>query len=142
MTGVQTCALPISLFAGVLNDNGEDTVIIGESQLKRFMQSVETVTTNLEKADPAVEKQLQMEETADKLTADIQKQDLEKQKDGIDSISNLLLNGAELFTKMSKNINSMGGYDEKTGQYYLKMPPNKIGAIKNIFSALSSLLEE
>jgi len=46
-----------SLFAGALDKEGENVVMVGESQLKRFMQSVETVTNNLEKTDSARDKQ-------------------------------------------------------------------------------------
>ena len=51
-----------SLFAGALDQDGENVVMVGESQFKRFMQSVEIVTDNLEKAGPAIEEQQGMEE--------------------------------------------------------------------------------
>lgn len=44
-----------SLFAGVLDREGEDVVLLDGSLLKRFMQSVETITADLGKAGPARE---------------------------------------------------------------------------------------
>ena len=41
-----------SVFAGALDQDGEDVVMIGESQMKRFMNTVETVTEKIEKSDP------------------------------------------------------------------------------------------
>lgn len=41
-----------SLFAGALDREGEDVVLLGGSMLKRFMQSVETITSGLEKNIP------------------------------------------------------------------------------------------
>lgn len=41
-----------SLSVGALDSDGENVVMVGESQLKRFMQSVETVTEAIEKAGP------------------------------------------------------------------------------------------
>jgi len=44
-----------SLFAGVLDDDGSDVVMMGQSQMEQFMTSVEEATTGLEKADYQVE---------------------------------------------------------------------------------------
>ncbi|HAM51413.1 MAG TPA: hypothetical protein DCP92_12260, partial [Nitrospiraceae bacterium] len=41
-----------SLIGGALDADGENVVMLGESQLKKFMQSVETITENLDKARP------------------------------------------------------------------------------------------
>jgi SNF2 family DNA or RNA helicase len=45
-----------SLFAGALDEEGRDTVMIGQSQLEAFMTSVADVTDGLERHDAAVER--------------------------------------------------------------------------------------
>ena len=59
-----------SVFAGALDQDGEDVVMIGESQMKRFLKTVETVTENIEKSDPLVEQQAQREAERDEALAD------------------------------------------------------------------------
>lgn len=54
-----------SLFSGALDEGGEDVVMIGESQIKRYMQTVEAATENLEKTDSLYEAEDQIEETRD-----------------------------------------------------------------------------
>src|SRR4030065_1588004 len=54
-----------SLFSGVLDKDGEDIVMLGESQMKKFMHSVETMTENMKKTDPVLEKQKKLEEVMD-----------------------------------------------------------------------------
>ena len=53
-----------SLFAGALDEEGRDTVMIGQSQLEAFMDSVEDVTGGLERHDAAAERAEWQEETA------------------------------------------------------------------------------
>lgn len=60
------------LSTGVLDTDGENIVMIGESQLKKLIQSVETMTENLEKADSAQERQEQREAIQDEVMATIQ----------------------------------------------------------------------
>ena len=43
-----------SLFAGVLDDDGSDVVMMGQSQMEQFMNSVEEATVGLEKGDRPV----------------------------------------------------------------------------------------
>jgi superfamily II DNA or RNA helicase len=54
-----------SLFSGALDEGGEDVVMIGESQMKRYMQTVEAATQNLEQADLSREVEDQIEEARD-----------------------------------------------------------------------------
>ena len=58
-----------SLSTGVLDSGGEDVVMMGDSQLKRFMQSVETMTDKLEKTDQALESQERREAEQDETAA-------------------------------------------------------------------------
>jgi superfamily II DNA/RNA helicase len=53
-----------SLFAGVLDDDGSDVVMMGQSQMEQFMTSVEEATTDLEKAGYQVETEEPEEEQA------------------------------------------------------------------------------
>ena len=39
-----------SVFAGALDQDGEDVVMLGESQMKRFMKTVETMTEKVERS--------------------------------------------------------------------------------------------
>ena len=150
-----------SVFTGALDLDGEDVVMVGESQLKKFMQSVDTVTDNLEKTDPALERQQQKEAEQDIEAAD--GKDVTERigvkpaaKDevngkGRDALNNLLISGAQFLTDLSKTIsqpeqsadkslNTMIGRDADTGKAYLKIPLPEEDVVKNIFSALSELL--
>ncbi len=53
-----------SLFAGVLDDDGLDVVMLGKSQMEQFMTSVEEATTGLEKADLQAETEQREEDEA------------------------------------------------------------------------------
>jgi len=153
-----------SLFSGVLDKDGEDIVMLGESQMKKFMHSVEAVTETLEKTDPAVEKKKKREEELDNKAADIseliEEQGSERTGDDkgmeADPLIALLQAGSRFLTNLSdmiskpatlqegqpleKRMNEMIGRDESTGKAYLKIPLPKTGVIQNIFSALGELL--
>ncbi len=51
---LSTLAFKKSLFAGIL-DGGEKEVFLGESRLKRFMETVEKVTSDIPKTPPEAE---------------------------------------------------------------------------------------
>ena len=59
-----------SLFAGALDEEGRDTVMIGQSQLEAFMNSVEEVTGGMERHDAAAERAEWQEETAASLVGE------------------------------------------------------------------------
>ncbi|MFZ3207780.1 MAG: DEAD/DEAH box helicase, partial [Geobacteraceae bacterium] len=59
-----------ALFAGALDEEGRDTVMIGQSQLEAFMSSVEEVTGGLERHDAAVERAEWQEEAAASLVGE------------------------------------------------------------------------
>ncbi|MBI4689072.1 MAG: DEAD/DEAH box helicase [Nitrospirae bacterium] len=152
-----------SLFAGALDSDGENTVMVGESQFKRFMHSVDTITENLEKANPEIERQQQIETELDKKAADMRETTVqaEERKDRaiasdvgergkLDSLSNLLTSGAQFLMNIGKilsqteqpleHLNTMLGKDEKTGRSYLKIPLPEMEVVKNIVSSLGELM--
>jgi superfamily II DNA or RNA helicase len=154
-----------SLFAGALDPDGENIVMIGESRLKRFMQSVETLTDHMEKAGPSIEKQKGMEEEADKSDAFVKKpgQDITSQRlitiepaaTGLDLLKPLLITGAEFLMNLSKSLSQDASgekvsssrptgprvaRDPKTGESFLKIPLPEAGTLQKIFSALNGLL--
>ena len=150
-----------SVFTGALDLDGEDIVMVGESQLKKFMRSVDTVTDNLEKPDPKLERQQQIEAERDIEVAD--REDVtgdrgvkpaikgEGNGKGLDTLNTLLMSGAQFLTNLSKTIsqpeqsadkylNTIIGRDANTGKAYLKIPLPETDVVKNIFSALGELL--
>jgi superfamily II DNA/RNA helicase len=149
-----------SLFTGALDSDGEDVVMVGESQMKRLMQSVDKITKGLEKGDPAVERQQQIEAELDNERADIKEIAIEvdktiavKKVDGrvVEPLHNLLASGAQFLMDLSKiisrpgqtvegHLNTMIDRDDKTGNTYLKIPLPEMDVVRNIFSALSELL--
>jgi SNF2 family DNA or RNA helicase len=154
-----------SLFAGVLDQDGENVVMIGESQLKRFMQSVETLAENLEKAGPSIEKQQGMEEEPEPKLIPPEGFESGERKpmpifgeqagNGLDLLKPLLLSGAEFLMNLSKSIGQPAekesqaspkfsspriGKDPETGESFLKIPIPEPGTIQKILSALSGIL--
>ena len=71
-----------SVFAGALDQDGEDVVMIGESQMKRFMKTVDTLTEKIKKSDPLVEEQAQRESDRAEALADRAEQLDEELKNG------------------------------------------------------------
>ena len=150
-----------SLFTGVLDDGGENIVMIGKSQLNRFMQSVETITDNLEKVDSALERQDQRETALDEEAADIKELTTkegdnavvagEADRKGLDHLNNLLNSGAQFLMNLSriiaqpeqsaeKRLDTLISRDEKTGKSYLKIPLPETNVVKTLFSALGELI--
>lgn len=152
-----------SIFAGALDEEGENVVMIGESQIKRFVKTVEAVTDNMEKSDPTVEKQEKKEAEIDEKLADLrERSEVKGKKSGAASedqiseseqLGNLLKAGAQFLTDLSKafsgpadsaekRIDSLIGKDEKTGKTYLKVPLPEKDVVKNIFSSLGELISK
>jgi superfamily II DNA or RNA helicase len=152
-----------SLFAGVLDEDGENIVMLGDSQMKRFMKSVEAMTENLQKTDSDLELQKQKEEEQDIKAAE------EKEKAGeegafgavtggsLESLNTLLISGAQFLMNLSKalsqpsstenqrdqiELNNMVGRDETTGKTYLKIPLPDPDVMSNIFSALGAFVSK
>ncbi len=154
-----------SLFAGALDAEGEDVVMVGESQVSRFVKTVETVTETLEKSDPAVEKQEKREEENDERAAELKETSEETGKKSVpptkdkleesEQLSNLLKAGAQFLTNLSKAIAEPGDTtatdkkrgalidrDKKTGKSYLKIPLPEKDVIQNIFATLGELISK
>ncbi len=149
-----------SLFAGALDADGENVVMVGASQFKRFMQSVETVMADVKKPDPAHEAALQKETEADKKSAEAEAPLDEDQpglagpEDGhLAAFNELLISGAKLLTDISKTLSiSLSGQategllgvvvsrDEKSGKPCLKIPLPDKDVLENIVSAFGKLL--
>ena len=141
-----------SLFAGVL-DGGESEVFLGGSRLKRFMESVETVTTGIpaplveEPHEPAVE-EAPVDGDSDVLAAPAVAPPV------ADPLTGLLRTGLELLTHFGSAGAGTGQVaeaapppavermrDEHSGQSYLKirMPPPEV--MDRVTGALQALLE-
>lgn len=142
------------LFAGALDEDGEDIVMLGDSQMKRFMQSVETVTENLQKADPEIELQKQKEEEQDIKAAEEKEKAFEEGTTsvplkGLESLNTLLMHGAQFLMNLSKALSQpetdkqlgpMIGKDETTGKAYLKIPLPDQDILNNIISSFGQLM--
>jgi superfamily II DNA or RNA helicase len=151
-----------SLFTGALDSDGDDVVMIGDSQMKRFMESVEAVTEELEKKDPVLESEERLETELAERTADEEDSVAEETAGGITSaqagepLQNLLAAGARFLQELSQavarpaaegmekplagQLHSMVGRDETTGKGYLKIPLPEPEVLTNIFSVLGQLL--
>jgi superfamily II DNA or RNA helicase len=155
-----------SLFAGALDQDGENVVMVGESQLKRFMQSVETLTENLEKAGSAIARQEEMEKETDQKGIPTSGPDLGKSEQkpltsggtatGLDFLKPLLMTSAEFLMNLSKSLAPSSfqntqpdtktagpriNRDPDTGESFLKIPLPETETIQKIFSALSGVLK-
>jgi superfamily II DNA or RNA helicase len=157
-----------SLFAGALDEGGEDVVMIGESQIKKFMQTLEAATDGLEKPDPHAEMQEQVEVGRDMEALDRKESEEEETGEatkssgagGIEraeaaSLTQIFMKGAEFLTSlghalsqgtgspqkvMENQMQAMIGKDETTGKTYLKMPLPEPETVQTLFSAIGGLL--
>jgi len=148
-----------SLFAGALDQDGDDVVMLGESQMKKFMQSVEAVTETLQKSNPEIELQKQKEEEQDIKAADEKERAFEEgaaavKDTGLQSLNTLLMSGAQFLMDLSNvlsqpeteksltagRIAAITGRDEVTGKPYLKIPLPDTDVLNNILSTLGQLV--
>ncbi len=151
-----------SLFAGALDSDGQDIVMVGESQFKRFMQSVGTIMEDLKKPDPVYEEQVQKEAELDKKAAEIveaipadgegKTKESPAEESQFAALNNLLVSGARILTDLSKVISqseqnngkpsgTLIHKDEKTGKVYLKIPLPEKDVLQDIISAFGKLVE-
>lgn len=152
-----------SLFTGALDSDGENVVMIGDSQLKRFMKTMETVKEGLERSDPEQSAQEETEAKADEAAEESEIVLGEKTSKAIsvgekgqteaDQLGHLLNSGARFLMNLSKALSAPAtsskeqldlliGKDEKTGQTYLKVPLPEKEMVKHIFSALGELISK
>ncbi|MCK5505800.1 MAG: DEAD/DEAH box helicase [Thermodesulfovibrionia bacterium] len=151
-----------SLFAGALDSDGSDVVMVGESQFKRFMQSVDTAVKDLKKPDPVFAEQAQKEAELDKKSAEAveaipavveeKTEDARAEENTLAALNGLLVSGAKILTDISRMISQrerpmekLSGtlihQDKKTGKAYLKIPLPEKDALQNIISAFGKLAE-
>ncbi len=150
-----------SVFAGALDKNGQDMVMVGESQLNKLMKTVETMAGNIAQPDPAMERQRQKE---DDLAEKLEISDAVKEKTGSedsdngrgdrpDSLSDLLQSGARFLMSLGdlmakpgepveKRLQTLISRDDATGTAYLKIPLPETKTIKMVFAALGELLSQ
>lgn len=131
-----------SVFTGALDKEGEDVVMLGGSQFKRFMESVESVAEPMEKTSPAPatgapDKDVDREgkgegvqvprEQAGRDTSAV------RGKAELTGLGELIKMGAQVLTDLEKALDQGGKAgeaplsrmiekDEKTGRSYLKLP--------------------
>jgi superfamily II DNA or RNA helicase len=158
-----------SVFAGALDQDGEDVVMVGESQMKRFMKTVEEITEKVQKTDPLVEQQLRREAEQDTLQADLAEK-LETGGEagktagipagvsgtGLEGLNALLTRGAEFLMNLSHTLTAPHGSkatgaapavvsalverEEGTGRSVLKIPLPEPEVIQTVLASLGALL--
>ncbi len=160
-----------SLFAGALDEGGQDIVMIGESQMKKLMESVEAATEDLKKPDPLAETQEQTEVDEDMDAMDRKEAEEDDRVDdstasigatatlGADVVplNRLIMKGAEFLANLGhalsqgntsprevieKQMQGIIGKDEITGKSYLKVPLPEPEMVQDMFSAIDGLLAE
>jgi hypothetical protein len=158
-----------SLFAGVLDDDGADVVMMGQTQMEQFMSSVEEATTGLEKGAQPFEGEEREEEYSaieDGSEEAIEfADDKEKQEPVVDAgqkaLNDLLTGGARFLMELSqalapqKSDHAAGeirtaqpldaivqkfiGTDEASGKPCLKIPIPEPEVVNTIVSGLQQL---
>lgn len=159
-----------SLFSGALDEGGQDIVMIGESQMKKLMETVEAATEDLKKPDPLAEAQEQTEVDEDMDAVDRKEAEEEDRiEDSTASIgtttmgadvvplNGLIMKGAEFLANIGhalsqsnmsprevieKQMQGIIGKDEITGKSYLKVPLPEPEMVQDMFSAIGGLLAE
>jgi superfamily II DNA or RNA helicase len=138
-----------SLFAGALDREGDDVVMLGGSLLKRLMQSVETITAGLDKADVKGAQPARSEpEMGDKGAG-------EGDGNGRKALSDLVTAGAQLLTDLGRTLSRPGPSggnpiddllkslihrDGKTDTSYLRIPLPEKEVVTNLFSAFVEIV--
>lgn len=152
-----------SLCTGALDADGSDVVMIGQSQLERFMESVEAATDNLAVQD---NEQLRQElAEADRETAALEdsvdetERPLGEEKPVSNQLQELLMTGASLLSGLSDALGSAASADagrktgdkpadmfsryierdETTGKNHLKIPLPEPAVMQSVFSGLEKL---
>lgn len=138
-----------SLFAGVL-DGGKDEIFLGETKLKKFMESVDKVTKAVPPAMPATEPARDDTEVKTERKSGTGE---EKPAYGADPWADLAAAGVDFLEKLSAAMSSKnsreeekkGGSfiqrDERTGQSYIRIPVPGDDVIENIKDVLNTLAE-
>lgn len=143
---LSTLAFKKSLFAGIL-DGGEKEVFLGESRLKRFMATVEKVTSDIPRTPPQAEPEKDEPTSIDRTPTASPVED---------PLSGLLQNGLALLEQLTAASRSSNGAhkhngqsrspvetttDEQTGQTFLKIPLPDPEVLNQAFSAINTLMQ-
>jgi superfamily II DNA or RNA helicase len=157
---LELLAFKKSVFAGALDEGGQDTVTVGESKLNALMRTVETMTQDIPQPDPAAERQKRREEElAEK---EVRKGPVRAgraaastpgngHRTSSDSLNELFQTGARFLSNLGdmlaqsgepleKRLQTMIGKDDATGGAYVKVPLPETESIKAVFTALGELL--
>lgn len=160
-----------SLSAGALDEDGQDVVMLGESQMEQFMSSVEEATDGLEREDrEAGSAQLQEEELA-AAEAAVEPEPQEEEAAPVTAgaaaagsdnaaLQTLLASGAKLLQSLSEALSApppqsgtagqpgeqlvqrLVARDETTGKPYLKIPMPEPETVNAIVSGLQALFRK
>jgi superfamily II DNA or RNA helicase len=158
-----------SLFAGTLDEDGADTVMVGESQMDTFMRSVEEATESLTRPDAELEQEERREaEHGASLVEEAEAEDDTSSREhhravNADVLSDLFARGAEFLAGLSrvvaastaegkpstgeyegkpeKTLGSLIGKDAATGEQYLKIPLPEPETLARLVSGLGELFK-
>ncbi len=146
-----------SLFAGALDEGGDDVVMIGESQLKRFMKTVEEATEKLQKSGPELERE-KVSLSSAKPSESPQGKPAPARTSGpaAEPLGQLLQLGANFLMDVSKGLarqpgtggasalekqaENLIGKDEKTGETFIKLPVPEPETMRNLVNALGNIM--
>jgi SNF2 family DNA or RNA helicase len=148
-----------SLCTGALDADGSDVVMVGQSQLQRFMESVEAATNDLPVQDSEQVRQVQAEEEMESEamgnSADDAERPLGEGKPATNQLQELLMTGARLLSGLSDALGSASSAeagsrpadmiarfverDESSGKSHLKIPLPEPAVIKSVFTGLEKL---
>jgi len=124
-----------SLFTGALDEDGTNAVMVGETGMGKFMESVEEAVAPLAAPDPDSERREQIEAAADERAAELRESAADDgvpaisgpgpvdeadagtgtatgAGNGADAINTLLLSGAQFLMSLSKSISMPAGVQE------------------------------
>lgn len=149
-----------SLFAGALDEGGDDVVMIGESQLNRFMKTVEETTEELQKTDTGPQRVEEAKKESEQALSPDEKPARPKEKKpavgrisglAAEPLSQLFRIGAQFLADLSKNLAQPGpggsgkvaskmadliGKDKKTGETFIKLPVPSPDTIQSLARAV------
>ena len=143
------------MFAGVL-DGGQSEVFLGGTKMKKFMETVESVTQGIPEPMPTHQEGPTAEEEAQEPTPDTKAAPPPPAPRPEEVWSGLLTTGIEFIGKLGAALQQPGGArgaaspierllakDEKTGETQLRIPvpeAETLGRIAEAFSGLAEIL--
>jgi len=109
-----------SLFAGALDEDGADVVMVGEGGMEKFIQSVEEVVVPLATPDPEMGLQEQIEAAADEQAAEMREQAEERrhtvmEADAKVGVAGAAVPGSDLHTEEGGKAGTYAGAGYSTG---------------------------